>query len=40
MITLAIRAVDGAVKRLRAKLREASPEADCIESVRVGWGIE
>ena len=28
------RAVDSAVKRLRAKLRETSPEADCIESVR------
>jgi len=28
------RAVDSAVKRLRAKLREAAPEADCIESVR------
>ncbi len=28
------RAVDSAVKRLRAKLRTASPEADCIESVR------
>ncbi len=28
------RAVDSAVKRLRAKLREASPAADCIESVR------
>ena len=28
------RAVDSAVKRLRAKLRDASPEADCIESVR------
>jgi len=28
------RAVDSAVKRLRAKLREASPGADCIESVR------
>ena len=28
------RAVDSAVKRLRAKLRGASPEADCIESVR------
>lgn len=28
------RAVDSAVKRLRAKLREASPEADCVESVR------
>ena len=28
------RAVDSAVKRLRAKLRAASPESDCIESVR------
>ena len=28
------RAVDSAVKRLRAKLRAISPEADCIESVR------
>ena len=28
------RAVDSAVKRLRAKLRAASPTADCIESVR------
>jgi DNA-binding response OmpR family regulator len=28
------RAVDSAVKRLRAKLRACSPEADCIESVR------
>jgi two-component system alkaline phosphatase synthesis response regulator PhoP len=28
------RAVDSSVKRLRAKLREASSEADCIESVR------
>ena len=28
------RAVDSAVKRLRAKLRRASLEADCIESVR------
>lgn len=28
------RAVDSTVKRLRAKLREASSEADCIESVR------
>jgi two-component system, OmpR family, alkaline phosphatase synthesis response regulator PhoP len=28
------RAVDSAVKRLRVKLRAASPEADCIESVR------
>lgn len=28
------RAVDSAVKRLRAKLRTASPDADCIESVR------
>jgi two-component system response regulator VicR len=32
------RAVDSAVKRLRAKLRRASPEADCIEAVRgVGY---
>ena len=28
------RAVDSAIKRLRAKLRTASPDADCIESVR------
>jgi DNA-binding response OmpR family regulator len=28
------RAVDSAVKRLRAKLRDVSAEADCIESVR------
>ncbi len=28
------RAVDSAVKRLRTKLRQAAPEADCIESVR------
>jgi DNA-binding response OmpR family regulator len=28
------RAVDSAVKRLRAKLRQAAPEADCVESVR------
>jgi two-component system alkaline phosphatase synthesis response regulator PhoP len=28
------RAVDSAIKRLRAKLREASSDADCIESVR------
>ena len=28
------RAVDSTVKRLRTKLREASSEADCIESVR------
>ena len=28
------RAVDSTVKRLRAKLRQAAPEADCIESVR------
>jgi len=28
------RAVDSAIKRLRAKLREASPNADCIEAVR------
>jgi two-component system, OmpR family, alkaline phosphatase synthesis response regulator PhoP len=32
------RAVDSTVKRLRAKLRRASPEADCIETVRgVGY---
>jgi two-component system alkaline phosphatase synthesis response regulator PhoP len=32
------RAVDSAIKRLRAKLREASAEADCIEAVRgVGY---
>jgi len=32
------RAVDSTVKRLRAKLRRASPEADCIEAVRgVGY---
>jgi DNA-binding response OmpR family regulator len=32
------RAVDSAMKRLRAKLRAASPEADCIEAVRgVGY---
>jgi DNA-binding response OmpR family regulator len=32
------RAVDSAVKRLRARLREACPEADAIESVRgVGY---
>lgn len=35
------RAVDSAVKRLRTKLREASSEADCIESVRgVGYRIK
>jgi two-component system, OmpR family, alkaline phosphatase synthesis response regulator PhoP len=28
------RAVDSAIKRLRSKLRQASPEADCIEAVR------
>lgn len=28
------RAVDSAIKRLRAKLRQAAPAADCIESVR------
>ena len=28
------RAVDSAIKRLRAKLRNASPDADCVESVR------
>ncbi|MBI3162760.1 MAG: response regulator transcription factor [Chloroflexi bacterium] len=34
------RAVDSAIKRLRAKLREASPEADCIESVRgIGYRV-
>jgi two-component system, OmpR family, alkaline phosphatase synthesis response regulator PhoP len=34
------RAVDSAIKRLRAKLREASPDADCIEAVRgVGYRI-
>lgn len=35
------RAVDSAVKRLRAKLRDTAPEADCIESVRgVGYKID
>ena len=35
------RAVDSAIKRLRAKLRTALPEADCIESVRgVGYRIQ
>lgn len=35
------RAVDSAVKRLRAKLRDVSTEADCIESVRgVGYRIQ
>ena len=35
------RAVDSAIKRLRAKLRAASPEADCIESVRgLGYRIK
>lgn len=35
------RAVDSAVKRLRAKLRAASPEADGIESVRgVGYRVK
>jgi DNA-binding response OmpR family regulator len=35
------RAVDSAVKRLRAKLREVSSEADCIESVRgLGYRIK
>lgn len=35
------RAVDSAVKRLRAKLREASPQADCIESIRgIGYRIQ
>jgi len=35
------RAVDSAVKRLRAKLREACTEADCIEAVRgLGYRIK
>jgi two-component system alkaline phosphatase synthesis response regulator PhoP len=35
------RAVDSAIKRLRAKLRGASPDADCIESVRgLGYRIQ
>jgi DNA-binding response OmpR family regulator len=35
------RAVDSAVKRLRAKLRRASPEADCVRAVRgVGYRLE
>jgi two-component system response regulator RegX3 len=35
------RAVDSAVKRLRAKLRQAAAEADCIEAVRsVGYRID
>ena len=35
------RAVDSAVKRLRAKLREATPDADCIESIRgLGYRIK
>ena len=35
------RAVDSAIKRLRAKLRDASPAADCIESVRgLGYKID
>jgi DNA-binding response OmpR family regulator len=34
------RAVDSAVKRLRAKLHAVSPEADCIESVRgIGYRV-
>ena len=34
------RAVDSSIKRLRAKLRAASPQADCIEAVRgVGYCI-
>ena len=34
------RAVDSAIKRLRAKLRQAAAEADCIEAVRgVGYRI-
>jgi DNA-binding response OmpR family regulator len=36
-----VRAVDSAVKRLRAKLRLAAPEADAIQAVRgVGYRIE
>ena len=35
------RAVDSAIKRLRAKLREASSDADCIDSVRgLGYRIK
>jgi DNA-binding response OmpR family regulator len=35
------RAVDSAVKRLRYKLRQAAPEADCIEAVRgVGYRLK
>lgn len=35
------RAVDSAVKRLRAKLRAAAPAADCIEAVRgIGYRIK
>ena len=35
------RAVDSAIKRLRAKLREASQDADCIDSVRgLGYRIQ
>ena len=35
------RAVDSAVKRLRAKLRQASPEADAIEAVRgIGYRVK
>ena len=35
------RAVDSAVKRLRAKLRQAAPEADAIEAVRgIGYRIK
>jgi DNA-binding response OmpR family regulator len=35
------RAVDSAIKRLRAKLREAAADADCIESVRgLGYRIK
>jgi DNA-binding response OmpR family regulator len=35
------RAVDSAVKRLRAKLRSSSPEADCLEAVRgVGYRLK
>ena len=35
------RAVDSAVKRLRAKLRKASPDADSVEAVRgVGYRLK
>lgn len=35
------RAVDSAIKRLRAKLRNSAPEADCLEAVRgVGYRLK